>query len=278
MRRFPAGPSKASGNATSSSRSSSTRPTVASTRSSSSGRAWPGRRPPPRSANWATTSRLLHPRQPAPRAQHRRAGRHQRREELPQRRRQHLPPVLRHGEGRRLPRPRGQRLSPGPGVRGHHRPVRRPGRAVRARVRRAAGQPLVRRRPGVPDVLRPRPDGPAAADRRLPVDDAPGRCRDGEAVPPARDARPRRHRRQGARHRLPQPRHRRARAVRRRRRAALHGRLRHGVLPVDQRRELQRHGRVAVPQARGAVRQPLLHADPPDLHPGVRATISRSSR
>ena len=35
----------------------------------------------------------------------RRPGRHQRGEELPGRRRQHLPPVLRHGEGRRLPRP-----------------------------------------------------------------------------------------------------------------------------------------------------------------------------
>ena len=41
----------------------------------------------------------------AARAQHRGAGRHQRRQELPQRRRQHLPPLLRHGEGRRLPRP-----------------------------------------------------------------------------------------------------------------------------------------------------------------------------
>ena len=38
------------------------------------------------------------------------AGRHQRRQELPQRRRQHLPALLRHREGRRLPRPRGQRL------------------------------------------------------------------------------------------------------------------------------------------------------------------------
>ena len=53
---------------------------------------------------------LLHPRQPAPRAQHRRAGRHQRGEELPERRRQRLPPVLRHDQGRRLPRARGQRL------------------------------------------------------------------------------------------------------------------------------------------------------------------------
>ena len=50
----------------------------------------------------------------------------------------------------------------------HHRPVRRPGRALRPRVRRPARQPLLRRRPGVPHLLRPRPDRPAAAARRLP--------------------------------------------------------------------------------------------------------------
>jgi hypothetical protein len=60
---------------------------------------------------------LLLPGQPAPRALDRRAGRHQRREELPERRRQRLPPVLRHGQGRRLPRPRGQRLPPRRGQR-----------------------------------------------------------------------------------------------------------------------------------------------------------------
>ena len=50
----------------------------------------------------------------------------------------------------------------------HHRPVRRPGRALRPGVRRPARQPLVRRRAGVPHVLRPGPDRPAAAARRLP--------------------------------------------------------------------------------------------------------------
>ncbi len=44
---------------------------------------------------------------------HRRPGRHQRRQELPERRRQRLPSVLRHHQGRRLPRPRSQRLSAG---------------------------------------------------------------------------------------------------------------------------------------------------------------------
>ena len=51
--------------------------------------------------------------------------------------------------------------------------------------------------------------------------------------------------------------------------AALHRRLRHGLLPLDQRRELERHGRLARAQARRVLRQPLLHADSPDLHSGV---------
>ena len=59
----------------------------------------------------------------------------------------------------------------------HHRPVRGAGRAVRARVRRPARQPVVRRRAGVAHVLRARPDGAAAAARRLSVDDAAGRAR-----------------------------------------------------------------------------------------------------
>ena len=48
-----------------------------------------------------------------------------------------LPPLLRHGEGRRLPRARGERLPPRRAVGEHHRPVRGPGRALRPRVRRA---------------------------------------------------------------------------------------------------------------------------------------------
>ena len=73
----------------------------------------------------------------------------------------------------------------------------------------------------------------------------------------------------GARHHLPQPGHRRARALRGRCGVPGDRRLRHGVLPVDQRRELERHGGLARAQARRAVRQSVLHADPPDLHPGV---------
>ena len=86
---------------------------------------------------------------------HRRPGRHQRRQELQERRRLDLPALLRHGEGRRLPRAGGQRLPAGGGLGRHHRPVRRPGRALRPGVRRPARQPHLRRRPGVAHVLRP---------------------------------------------------------------------------------------------------------------------------
>ena len=115
--------------------------------------------------------------QPPPRPQHRRPGRHQRRQELPQRRRQRPAPLLRHHQGRRLPRPRGQRVPPGPGLGEHHRPMRGPGRALRPRLRRPPRQPLLRRHPGVAHLLRPRPDGPAAPAGRLPGPDAPGRAR-----------------------------------------------------------------------------------------------------
>ena len=95
---------------------------------------------------------------PRPRAQHRRAGRHQRGEELQERRRQRRRLFYDTIKGGDYRAPRGERLPARPDQRGHHRPVRRPGRAVRPRVRRPARQPLVRRRAGVAHVLRPRPD------------------------------------------------------------------------------------------------------------------------
>ena len=127
---------------------------------------------------------LLLPGLAAPGALDRRPGRHQRRQELQGGRRLGPPAVLRHGQGRRLPLPRVQRLPPGRGQHQHHRPVRRAGRPVRPRVRRPARQPLLRRRPGLPHVLRPRPDRPAAAHRRLPGHGAPGRGRHRHASSP----------------------------------------------------------------------------------------------
>ena len=200
--------------------------------------------------------------------QHRRAGRDQRRQELPERRRQHLPPVLRHGEGRRLPRPRGQRLPAGPDQRQHHRPVRRAGRAVRPGVRRAPGQPLVRRGAGLPHLLRAGPDRAAAPARRLSGAGEGGRPRRGDDVPAHRDARSDRDRRSG-------PRHRGARHGERgdpdppgRRGGAGHRRLRQRVLPLHQRQGQQRHRHLAGLQAR-ARRSPT-PATPRSTRPAFR--------
>ena len=201
---------------------------------------------------------------------HRRPGRHQRGEELPERRRHDLAAVLRHGQGRRLPLARGQRLPAGAGERRHHRPVRRPGRAVRPRVRRPARQPLLRRRPGVAHLLRPRPDRPAAAAGRLPGAVAPGGGGPGRDARQDRDARSGGGRRPRPRHRHPRHGHRRDPLVVGRRGRAGHRRLLQRLLPVDQRQGLQRHRHLARPPARRLLRQPLLHPDPPDLHPAAR--------
>ena len=178
---------------------------------------------------------LLLPGQPAPRALDRRAGRHQRRQELPQRRRLGLPALLRHGQGRRLPLPRVERAPARRGLGQHHRPVRRPGRAVRPRVRRPARHPLLRRRPGAAHLLRPGPDGPAAAARRVPGAGAAdrGRAR-GDALPP-RDAGADRRRRPGPRHRGARPGHRRDHHRLGRRGRARLRRLRQRLLPLHQR-------------------------------------------
>ena len=78
-----------------------------------------------------------------------------------------------------------------------------------------AGQPLVRRRAGLAHVLRARPDGPAAAARRLSGAGAADRRGQREDVSAHRDARPGRGRRQGARHRHARPGHRQDRVARR---------------------------------------------------------------
>ena len=58
--------------------------------------------------------------------------------------------------------------------------------------------------------------------------------------------------------------------ARRRRGGARHRRLRQRVLSLDQRQGLQRHRHLARPPARRLLRQPVLHADPSDLHPAGR--------
>ena len=93
---------------------------------------------------------------------------------------------------------------------------------------------------------------------------------------PPRDARADRRRRPGPRHHRPRHGHRRDRDPLRRRRRARHRRLRQRLLPLHQRDGLQRHRDLAgAPQGR-LHGQPLLHPDPPDLHPGLRRRTSRS--
>ena len=185
---------------------------------------------------------LLLPGQPAPRALDRRAGRHQRREELPERRRQRLPPLLRHGQGRRLPRARGQRLPARRGQREHHRPVRRAGRAVRARVRRhcspTAPSAARRSRARSTRAARPASSSCSAPTRRSSGRSALGKVKmypRTEMLDLVVDRRPR------ARHRHARPGHRRDRVARRRRGGARDRRLRQRLLPLDQREGLQRH-------------------------------------
>ena len=213
---------------------------------------------------------LLFPGLAPPGPQHRRPGRDQRRQELPERRRQRLPALLRHRQGRRLPLPRGQRLPPGPGQRQHHRPVRGAGRALRAGVRRAPGQPLLRRRAGLADLLRPGPDRAAAPARRLSARSS-GRSRAGTVTMHRadRDARPDRHRRPGPRHRRPATWSRgEVRLAPGRRGGPRHRRLRQRLLPLDQRQGLQRHRDLAGLQA-GRRRSPI-PASPRFTRPAFR--------
>ena len=154
----------------------------------------------------------------------------------------------------------------------HHRPVRRPGRAVRPRVRRPARQPLASAAPRcrAPSTAagRPASNSCSARTRRcagrsaygkvkmLPAD---ARCSTsssstaGPAGIVVRDLVTGK-----------------IESFTGRRRGARDRRLRQRLLPLDQRHRLQRHGHLPGLQARGRVRQPVLHADPPDLHPGHR--------
>ena len=96
------------------------------------------------------------------------------------------------------------------------------------------------------------------------------RGRFGEELSAPRDARHRHRGRRGARHHCPQPRDRQTGTFRSTRRRTGVGRLRQRLLPLDQRHGVERLGRLPVlPQGR-RLRQPLLHADPPHLHPRTR--------
>ncbi len=116
---------------------------------------------------------LLHSGQPPPRALHRRTGRYQRCQELSERRRLRIPPLLRHCQRRRLPLSRSQRVPSCRSFQQHHRPVRAAGRSLRPRIRRPPRQPFFRRRSGKPYILRQRPDRPAAPAGRLQLAQPP---------------------------------------------------------------------------------------------------------
>ena len=182
-----------------------------------------------------------------------------------------LPALLRHGQGRRLPLPRGERLPARRGQRATSSTSasRRASRSPASTAACSTTAPSAACRCSRTFYARGQ-TGQQLLHRRLPGAGAPDRGRHGRDVHPPRDARARRRRRPGARHRRPRPGHRRDRDAPRRRGRARHRRLRQRLLPLDQRDGLQRHRDLArAPQGR-LLRQPLLHADPPDLHPGRR--------
>ena len=130
----------------------------------------------------------------------------------------------------------------------------------------AARQPVLRRRPGVANVLRTGPDRPAAAARCIPgtltqVNEGPvevftdPRCSKSwsRTTEPSASC--------------PRSRDRRDHLTLGPRRGAGHGRLLERVLPVDQRHELQRNRGMAGTSQGCALRQPVLHPDPPNVHP-----------
>ena len=145
----------------------------------------------------------------------------------------------------------GQCLSPGPGQQPDHRPLRGPGDSLCPGIRRAAGQPLLRRRPGVPDVLCPGADRPATAAGGLQRPDAPGGPGPGHHVPPPGDAGPGAGGRPGPGHRGAEPDHRGNRTPCGPRRGPGHRRLRQCLLSVHQRHGLQCDREPGAPTRRG---------------------------
>ena len=162
----------------------------------------------------------------------------------------------------------------------HHRPVRGAGRAVRARVRRHARQPLAsaarRCRARSTRAARPASSCCSAPTRRSSGRSAPARSRCSRAPRCSTSSsieRPR------ARHRHARPGHR-----RRSSRTSAHavvlatGGYGNVFYLSTNAKGCNVTATWRALQARRRVRQPLLHADPPDLHPGQRATTSPSSR
>ena len=210
------------------------------------------------------------PRQPPPGPFGGSPRRHQRRQELRQRWRQHRAALCRHAQGRRLPGPGGRLPPPRRNQWRHHRPVRGPGRALRPGVRRHPGQPQLWRLPGEPHLLRPRSNRPAAALWRLPGPDAPGGRRPGGAPHPPGHARAGHGGWGGPGHRLPPLAHRCPRNPYGPCGAAGERRLFERLLPLHQRPQIQCQCDLGGPSPGGVVCQSLLYPDPSHLHPQWR--------
>ena len=213
---------------------------------------------------------LLLPGQRPARPLDRRPGRDQRDQGLRERGRLGAPAVRRHDQGRRLPRPRGERLAARRAVDEHHRPGGGPGRPLQPRVRRAARHALVRRRARRAHLLLPWPDRAAAPARRLWRAPEAGRGRPGGRPQPPRDARAGDRRRAGPRDRGARPGQRLDQRPRGRGGSAGERRLLQRLLPLHQRDGMQRDRDLACPQARRRDGQPLLHPDSSHLHPPER--------
>ena len=214
---------------------------------------------------------VLLPGLPAPRALDRRAGRHQRREELQGGRRLRLPPLLRHGQGRRLPLARVERLPPRRGQHQHHRPVRRAGRArspaSTAACSTTAPSAACRSRAPSTPAARPASSCSSAPTRRSSARSPPARSSSSAATRCSRSSS------STARPAASSP-------------ATSSPARSRPTSPTPSCSPRGGYGNVfylstnamgsnvtatlaRAPQGR-LLRQPLLHADPPDLHPGGR--------
>ena len=204
---------------------------------------------------------------------HRRPGRHQRRQELPERRRQRLPALLRHDQGRRLPLPRGQRLPPGPGQRrtsstsASPRACRSPASTAACSTTAPSAAPrcsrtfYARGQTGQQLLL----GAYQALERQI------GARQRSKMHTRARDARPGRRRRPGPRHRRPRPGHRRDRDATSADAVVLATGGYGNVFYLSTNAKGCNVTATWRAHRKGALlRQPLLHPDPPDLHPGHR--------
>ena len=180
--------------------------------------------------------------------------------------------VLRHGQGRRLPVPRVQRLPAGRDLAPTSSTSASP-RACRSPASTAACSttaPSAARRCPAPSTPAARPASSccSAPTRRWRGRSTPGNV---EHAPAHRDARPGRRRRPGPRHRGPRPGHRRGHARTSADAVVLATGGYGNVFYLSTNAKGCNATAIWRAHKRGALLgQPVLHPDPPDLHPGQR--------